>query len=92
MLLIPFIENAFKYSRIEEDENAYVSIHINTEHGKVIFKIENSIPTGGLPAPGSGLGIENVKHRLAIIYPDNHELNIHEREGVFVVDLQIDLT
>jgi LytS/YehU family sensor histidine kinase len=91
MLFIPFIENAFKYSRIEEIEEAYVTIVIKNESGKLIFAIENSVPGNNKPKPGSGMGIKNVKHRLKIIYPQNHILTINESEEKFNVSLSIGL-
>ncbi|MGQ1948653.1 sensor histidine kinase [Geofilum sp. OHC36d9] len=89
MLFIPFLENAFKYSRIEEIEEAYVNILIKNEAGKLTFAIENSVPENNKPKPGSGLGIKNVKHRLKIIYPQNHVLTINESGDKFNVELSI---
>jgi len=89
MLFIPFLENAFKYSRIEEIEAAYVNILIKNEAGKLTFTIENSVPRDNKPKPGSGMGIKNVKHRLKIIYPENHELTINESDDKFKVELSI---
>ncbi len=91
MLFIPLIENAFKYSRIEELEDGYVSIHINNESGKLSFLIENSVPQDNKPLPGSGTGLKNVRHRLNIIYPGKHLLEITEREDKFKVELSIEV-
>lgn len=90
MLFIPFIENAFKYSRIEENEDAFVRIHIQEHDMHLHFSIENSVPENK-PASGSGMGIKNVKHRLKIIYPEKHELNIDERKDLYRVDLSLAL-
>ncbi len=91
MLFIPFIENAFKYSKIEEEENAYVTITIEFKQDTLYFNIENSIPTSGKSASGSGMGIKNVKHRLDIIYRDGYSLNIEEENDKYSVDLSIQL-
>jgi len=90
MLFVPFIENAFKYSRIEEDKNAYVAIEIKQKKGNLFFKIENSIPLNK-PTSGSKTGINNVKHRLKIIYPEKHEVNIREKNDNYRVELKIEL-
>ncbi len=92
MLFIPFIENAFKYSKIEEIEQAYVSMVLNYMENKLSFTIENSIPLKGKTPSGSGLGIKNVRHRLDIIYKDNYMLHIDEKEDVFKVKLDISIT
>jgi hypothetical protein len=89
MLFIPFIENAFKYSRIEEKEDENINIRIADADGKLQFYIENSFDAGNKPIEGSGTGIKNVQHRLNIIYPNKHELNISEGKDKYCVDLNI---
>jgi len=89
MLYIPFIENAFKYSQIEEIEDAYVNILIKEESNNLIFIIKNSIPEQNKSSSGSGTGIKNVKHRLNLIYPENHILNIKEHNNEYSVELVI---
>lgn len=91
MLFIPFLENAYKYSRIEENEDAYVNIMITKEDEKIHFKIENSISQNVKSTPGSGIGIKNVKHRLDIIYPGKHKINIDEQNSYFCVNLVLEL-
>lgn len=91
MLFITFIENAFKYSKIEEIENAYVFITLEYTQEQLHFTIENSVPEVGRNISGSGLGIRNVKHRLEIIYKDKFELNINNRDNKYIVDLSLQL-
>lgn len=91
MLFIPFIENAFKYSDIEDDENAFVNIKVNSSNNKLAFNIKNSIPQKGKTLSGSGTGIKNVKHRLDIIYKDHYTFDITEDANTFNVSLNIDL-
>ncbi len=91
MLYIPFIENAFKYSRIEEDKEAYVNIAISKDENQVLFSIKNSVPKGDKPLSGSGMGIKNVQHRLAIIYPNRHELSFDEKEDCYAIKLSIEI-
>lgn len=88
MLLIPFIENAFKYSRIEDDTEAFVNISLSTFDNYTEIIISNSIPKANKPIGGSGLGIPNVKHRLNLIYPKHHTLQIQEKSDIFNVNLQ----
>ncbi len=91
MLFIPFIENAFKYSKIEEEESAYVKIAMQYEQDTLVFRIENSIPNTAKTAPGSGMGIRNVKHRLDIIYRELYTLHIDDTNDTYCVDLKIKL-
>lgn len=91
MILIPFIENAFKYSRIEEIDTAYVKMKIIKKDSKVHFEISNSIPETNKMMAGSGLGIPNVEHRLKIIYPEKSNLIIDAQKDSFKVDLVIEV-
>ncbi len=90
MLFVPFIENAFKYSRIEENEDAFVSISIEHKNETLFFCIENSVPRNK-PASGSGTGIKNVQHRLNIIYPEKYDLQINDKDDLYRVDLSLKL-
>ncbi len=91
MLFIPFLENSFKYSKIEELEEAYINIRIKTiKPNKLYFEIENSIPLEKRAKKGAGTGILNVKHRLAILYSRKHELSLEEKNNRFIVKLEIE--
>ena len=68
MLFIPFIENSFKYSKVEEYIDAYVKINIISNDNYLDFNIINSIPYQGKAVSGNGLGIQNVRQRLDILY------------------------
>ncbi len=91
MLMIPFIENAFKYSRIEEIEEAFVNMKISKDETNIHFTIENSVPKLSKSSPGSGLGIANVEHRLNIIYPEKHSFKVKEAEEKFKVTLSLEI-
>ena len=91
MIFISFIENAFKYSRIEEDENAFVSISLKLTEKILFFNIENNLSSENKPLSGSGTGIKNVKDRLNIIYPEKHTLMIKEDNDIYTLNLSIEL-
>jgi sensor histidine kinase YesM len=56
------------------------------------FKIANSKPHQGLPVNGKhGIGLQNVKKRLALLYPGKHELNISSTDNMYSVQMQIQL-
>lgn len=90
MLFIPFIENAFKYSRIEESDDGFVDINIVSKNKSILLSIENSMDTLNKPMSGSGTGIKNVQHRLDIIYPQKYRLNITEVHNKYRVELNIE--
>lgn len=92
MLFIPFIENAFKYSKIEEYKEAYVNVDLNSDKKHLNFIIENSIPHQGKSLAGNGLGINNVKQRLDLLYPNKYVLDLIENETTYTVNLKIELS
>jgi len=91
MLFIPFIENAFKYSKVEEYSDAYVKIDLHSDEKYLNFKIENSIPVQGKSLAGNGLGINNVRQRLDLLYPKKYDLNVNENETIHSVNLKIEM-
>jgi len=91
MLFIPFIENAFKYSKVEEYSDAYVKIELNSDNKYLNLEIENSIPSQGKALAGNGLGINNVRQRLDLLYPKKYDLNISENETTYSVILKIEM-
>lgn len=92
MLFITFIENAFKYSKIEEYKEAYVNVDLNSDKKHLNFVIENSIPPQGKSLAGNGLGINNVKQRLDLLYPNKYDLVLIENETTYTVNLKIELS
>lgn len=94
LLLIPFVENAFKHGVSEETDNVWVTIDIKAKDGWLGIKVENS-HTGGEARCGSagtgGIGLHNVKRRLALLYPEGHKLTLTREAGHYTVDLNIKL-
>ncbi|MDE3742397.1 sensor histidine kinase [Maribacter polysaccharolyticus] len=89
MLLIPFVENALKHGNIEKINNTFLRIDLYTDANEVIFKIENSVPeTPSQKDEVGGIGIENVKKRLHILYPKKHKLVIKDDSATFKVHLK----
>ena len=91
MLLIPFIENAFKHSYIENTANGWIKMDLKVEEDNLVFSIENSLPTGTQRKDElGGVGLANIKKRLALIYKGKYLLHIKET-GTYKVELKIDL-
>jgi len=91
MLFIPFVENSFKYSKIEDLKDARVEIKLSTNQGNLYFKISNTYHDNG-NIPGSGVGIENVRNRLALTYPGKSSLDIKDENNLFEVKMKIEKT
>ena len=92
LLFISLIENAFKYG-ISVQEESYVNIRLECGENNILFKCENGLPESnnatGFASPGTGL--ENLKKRLSLLYPDRHELKIDRTKNKFEVNLIIQL-
>lgn len=93
MLFIPFIENAFKHSNIEKPESSFLDIYMYSSIEEVTFRVENSIPKDTMIKDKiGGIGLENVKKRLNILYAEKHKLYIDTNDQVFKVELRINLS
>ncbi|MGM9847948.1 MAG: hypothetical protein ACI31F_08350 [Muribaculaceae bacterium] len=87
MLLITFVENAFKYG-ISSDASCFVYISLSQYGNNLIFKTENSI--SGRIQKGSGKGIENCHKRLSLLYPGKYHLNYGTKyNNTFGLQLEI---
>jgi two-component system, LytTR family, sensor kinase len=94
MILLPFIENAFKHSTATS-EKCNINLKVTLDQGTtpVVLKmnISNSIPSNKKNVKSTGFGLVNVKERLLRLYPKMHELTILQSEKTFDVTLQIKL-
>ncbi len=92
LLFIPFIENAFKHVSRLPAEMGYVNIAFNQNGNTLRLVVENS-RTNEDPRKknASGLGLENAKKRLEILYPDKHELLVQKTDTVYKATLIITL-
>lgn len=91
MLLIPFIENAFKHG-VNSEQKSHIRIEIAVNKAELQFSVvNNKVNVQRDISERSGLGIENTKHRLELIYPSKHLLVINDTEREFFVSLYINL-
>jgi sensor histidine kinase YesM len=93
LLLITFLENAFKHGAKGSSENTFIRLDIKVERDKLNFTVENNKGTIDEVNTGeyNGLGLENVKRQLELLYPGKHLLNIKDGKDRFVVALQLSL-
>ena len=95
-LILPFIENSFKYSLDDVNSQAWITISITASEEWLVIKIENSLPpvfakNKDAENQYSGIGIANVKRRLELLYPNQHILTIKNEVDSFFVSLKIKL-
>lgn len=89
MILIPFVENAFKHAERVKSENA-IRIHLHAEAEQLVFECENKfLPTAALLAEYGGLGNDLIKKRLQLLYPGRHRLAVHKNNDLYSVQLVI---
>jgi two-component system sensor histidine kinase AlgZ len=88
LLMLPFLENAFKHGTSEQIEKSWLSVDISVMHGTMKCKIANSKNDYVAPGP-NGIGINNVKKRLELIYPGKYDLKINDEGDFFVVSMML---
>ena len=89
LILLPFVENAFKHGASENLLQSWVKVSIDAHADHLVIKVENSKAGENGQNGSEGIGIQNVKRRLDLIYPAQHELKIINGEETFLVVLSI---
>ncbi|WP_164851415.1 sensor histidine kinase [Larkinella soli] len=93
MLLVVFVENAFKHARNTMEQKIVIDIKLTRWGNSILFSVKNSYSQTGEPAghlnPHSGLGLANVRKRLNLLYPNAHDLAIEDADGFYWVQLQL---
>lgn len=88
LMMLPFLENAFKHGTSEQVEKCWISVDITVRKEMLSFKIANS-KNEYAPYNTQGIGINNVKKRLELLYPGKHELKMNDEGNFFVVSMQL---
>ncbi len=93
LIFITFLENAFKHGVSNNNPNAWIKISIDHNHHTCTYTVQNTkIPAGENTLEKSGIGLQNVKRRLALSYPENHTLMIDNKPDVYFVELNLKLS
>lgn len=94
LILINFVENAFKHTHWETQPNAWLNIHLEvTEDKTLIFEVANSKKDATKSnSKHQGIGLDNTKKQLELNYTNHHTLDITEETDSFTVLLKINLT
>jgi len=87
LLFITFIENAFQYG-VSTSVNSPINILLEVLDKNIHFQVVNKIIRASDPN-STGIGLENTRRKLELLYPDAHTLTISNDGSVFVVDLII---
>lgn len=90
LLLIPFVENAFKHISHRQDGNNFVTLDLIRNNGYFEFAVENSQEKGVYTTEQhGGIGMVNVKRRLELLYPNAHQLSISDDTNRFKINLKL---
>ena len=89
MLLIPFVENAFKHGTGVDEPS--IEIKLNVKEGKLEFSVKNKFEENEAKDKSSGIGLANVRSRLMLLYPDTHTLQVSSQDHVFHIHLTLQL-
>ena len=94
-ILMPFVENAFKHVSKGRQQDNFIQVSLRQQAHQLYFDVTNSREAHALSARETvhygGIGLTNVRRRLALLYPHHHTLRIDEPEDTYSVHLTIDL-
>lgn len=93
MLLIIFVENAFKHSKNTSDQQIFVDIAFKIWGGSLFFSVKNShsrkAKENALAVDSSGFGLASVQKRLELLYPNEYNLEIEDKDDTYSVMLRL---
>ena len=88
LILMTFIENVFKYGITTQGQTT-ITIKLFSDKQQITFFCQNSILVPENSMESTGIGLENTRHRLELIYPNRHILDIKNENGLFTVNLTL---
>ncbi|GAB1445146.1 MAG: histidine kinase [Cyclobacteriaceae bacterium] len=91
LIFIAFLENAFKHGVSNAKDDCWVKVLIEVNGKECTYTVENSKVEGHKEESKSGIGLANIKRRLELSYPEDHELQIKELEDRYMVQLKLNL-
>jgi len=93
LVLLPFVENSFKHGASRVSDSPFINITIGINNNKLRFVIINSyrIDDYQEQVTSERIGLKNVRRRLELLYPGKHKLDIWQENGIFGVDLEMEL-
>lgn len=91
LILITFLENAFKHGVSNNNPKAWVSLSLKVKDKECIYTVQNSKSVPSENGEKSGIGLQNVKRRLELSYPGQYEMNVIDTESEYSVQLKLTL-
>ncbi|WP_271783146.1 sensor histidine kinase [Aquimarina algiphila] len=92
LILVPFVENAFKHSLKNETRIAHIFVKLEVVDGQLIYEVKNSKPDQTIEdSSPRGIGLENIKKRLNILYDDQYKLQIEDEDESYSIVLKINV-
>jgi len=93
LLFLPLVENAFKHGTAGRRKGAYVTIRLSIRIDELLIQVVNSRGKQPvLPGRSGGIGLENLRRRLELLYPNDHDLQLKETDAEYLASLQIRMT
>ncbi len=92
LLLIPIVENSFKHGINQHLEKGFIDIEMEVKDRKLFLHAVNSVQNGKQREDKHGIGLDNVKKRLELLYPQNHLLKISPSIKTWEVNLELNLS
>jgi two-component system, LytTR family, sensor kinase len=92
LLLINFLENSFKHGHLNQNGDGFIKVRLAIQGLGLSFSVSNSFrdsPTA--KREQTGIGLDNVKHRLSLLYPGRYSLRIGKNNSIFEVELELRL-
>lgn len=92
MLLIPFVENAFKHG-VGMIEKPIIRVELQTIENQLLFIVTNKFSNDvqEIKDGASGIGLTNVKRRLELLYPEQHSLKVQQKDNFYTTELKLNL-
>jgi len=95
LLLLPLIENSFKHGMSQQLERKWIRLVLQVEQNTLYFKLANSkdpkqVKTE-VPGKSKGIGLENVRRRLELLYPGKYKMEVLDQDDVFLVSIELEI-
>lgn len=91
LLLLPLVENAFKHGLGKQTKSGWLRVDISLEQSTLEVTIENTKPLSVLSHHKGGIGLDNLRKRLDLLYPGRHTLQLEDKKDTFWIKLMIEL-
>jgi hypothetical protein len=95
LLLLPLIENSFKHGMSQQLEKKWIQLAMGADQTNFYFKLANSKDSKQVktevPGKSKGIGLENVRRRLELLYPGKYKMEVLDQDDVFLVDISLEI-